>query len=199
MSVNINYSVAGGGGGGGSGSASFASLTGVPSDNSSLNTALLSKIGTPTSWVASTNTPTITSSVAPSNGVTAYIVTDASVVSLGTAIDGITSVRPGDQLVWSTSLSKWLRYAGTPITVQVSGPLTLTDAYNDCLLVCSSSPTITLNTGLMSGFGCQLKNNWTPAGTATFTDDQRITGNSNGPSTIIQTSTDTYSLIGSKT
>lgn len=198
MAVVINFPAAGGGGSSG-GSSSFASLTGVPSDNSALNSALLSKVGTPVSWVAATNTPTITSGIAPSGGVTAYTVTDSSIVVLGTPIDGVTAVRPGDQMIWSVSLSKWVRYAGTPITIQISGATTLNDAHNDCLLVNSGSPAITINTGLMAGFGCQLINNWSPTGSATFSNDQRITGNSSGPSTIEQTTTDVYALIGSKT
>lgn len=93
---------------------------------------------------------------------------------------------------------------GTEIPIGSSGGVpsaftsrALTDSDNGDVLVCGSSQTATVNTGLTSGFGCSFKGTIAFDGTATVTD-VRTTGASNPWCALVQTGTDTYDVVGSK-
>lgn len=201
MTVVINYTAAGGGGGGGGGggAAVWGGITGTLSAQTDLQTVLTGKLGAPVSYNAATNTPSIASGVAPT-GSTSYVVTNAGITTLGTAIDGITSVRLNDQIQWVASISQWVRYAGPPpAPIAVSAALTLVDAYDDVSLVCSSTPTITVNTGLIANFSVPIRGAVTFAGTATITD-KRVSAGA-GPdvwAVLLNTGTNTYDFAGDK-
>lgn len=73
----------------------------------------------------------------------------------------------------------------------------LTNADDGDTLICGSSQTATVNTGLASGFGCMFKGTIAFDGTATVTD-VRVTGSSNPWCALVQTGTDTYDVVGGK-
>lgn len=73
----------------------------------------------------------------------------------------------------------------------------LTDSDNGDNLICSTSQTATVNTGLISGFGCAFKGAISFNGTATVTD-VRTTGASNPWCALMQTGANTYDVVGSK-
>ena len=73
----------------------------------------------------------------------------------------------------------------------------LTEADNGQTLVCASSQTATVNTGLPNGFGCAFKGTILFAGTATVTD-VRTTGATNPWCALTATGTDTYDVVGTK-
>lgn len=73
----------------------------------------------------------------------------------------------------------------------------LTDADDTDVLICASSQTATVNTGLRSGFGCSFKGAISFNGTATVTD-VRTTGAANPWCALMQTGTDTYDVVGGK-
>lgn len=73
----------------------------------------------------------------------------------------------------------------------------LTAADDGYTLVCASSQTATVNTGLASGFGCAFKGAISFAGTATVTD-VRTAGAANPWCALVQTGADTYDAVGSK-
>lgn len=74
---------------------------------------------------------------------------------------------------------------------------TLTDSDNSKNLICSGTRVFTVNTGLVSGFGCSFKGTVSFTGTATVTD-VRTTGATNPWCELRQTGTDTYDIVGSK-
>lgn len=74
----------------------------------------------------------------------------------------------------------------------------LTNADNGNTLVPSNtSQTVTLNTGLIAGFGCFVANHAVVDGTASITD-RRATVTVNPSFAIVQVGVDAYHLIGSK-
>lgn len=71
----------------------------------------------------------------------------------------------------------------------------LTAADNGNVLVCASSLTATVNTGLPSGFGCAFKGDISFNGTATVTD-VRESGASNPWCALVQVGVDAYNVVG---
>lgn len=71
----------------------------------------------------------------------------------------------------------------------------LTDLDNTNILICATAQVATVNTGLVSGFGCSFKGAVSFAGTATVTD-VRTTGATNPWCALIQTGTNTYDCVG---
>jgi hypothetical protein len=74
---------------------------------------------------------------------------------------------------------------------------TLTNADNTKNLICTGTRIFTVNTGLVSGFGCSFKGTVSFTGTATVTD-VRTTGATNPWCALCATGTDTYDIVGSK-
>lgn len=195
---NAYSPISGGGGGGGS----FSTLTGNATDNSSLASALSAKLGTPSAYTAATNTPAIAAGTAPSNGNAGpFLVQDTGVVATDPALQNdIPFLRNGDMVIWSSGLNKWVRSAGNPISIAVSSALTLNDAHNDCTLVCTGSPAITLGSGRMPGFGVIFLGplSIVTSGT-TCPDSRRSIGDGTGYSFINQTTdVNTYRWDGGK-
>lgn len=85
------------------------------------------------------------------------------------------------------------------VPVPVSGATTLANlAHNGNDLICTGTPALTVNTGLMAGFGCGIKGTFTTTGTATVTDLRATTGTA--WCSLVQTAADgsTYDLVGTK-
>jgi hypothetical protein len=73
----------------------------------------------------------------------------------------------------------------------------LTNADDGTSLICASAQVATVNTGLVSGFGCAFKGAVTFAGTATVTD-VRTTGSATPWCSLVQTGANTYDAVGTK-
>ena len=86
-------------------------------------------------------------------------------------------------------------YTGIPSPE--SGNRALTNADNGKNLIATGSLTFTVNTGLVSGFGCAFKGTVAFAGTATITD-VRTTGATNPWCSLCARAADTYDVVGSK-
>jgi hypothetical protein len=88
---------------------------------------------------------------------------------------------------------------GTPfgISSPESANRTLNNSDNGKNLICTGSLTFTVNTGLMSGFGCCFKGTVAFTGTATVTD-VRTTGSTNPWCALCQTGANTYDVVGAK-
>lgn len=182
-----------------SGGGTFATLGGNATDNASINAALATKLGSANPWTAAANT--LASGVAPTNGLNCWIMQDVGVFAMPSAlVADIPFGRNGDMIVWSSSVTKWVRSAGKPFSVLVSSALTLNDAHDDCLLLCSSTPAITLGTGRMAGFGVAILGAYTLVSTGlTCPDVRKSTGDATDYSFLNQTSdTSTYRWSGAK-
>jgi hypothetical protein len=184
------------GGGGGS----FTTIAGSPFDNANLATALNGKLGGPGGYDAVNGVPTLTAGVAPASNVPQnYTVTSAGVTATVSALQAdIPALRNGDVVVWSPTLTKWVRYAGEGLTIAVAGPLTITDAHSGCLLLCSGTPTITINTGRSANLKFALTGAYTLAGTAAFADLRVSNGNAGLLSAVMWVATDSYQQFGGK-
>lgn len=77
-------------------------------------------------------------------------------------------------VIYISNGTTWLTKAAVP--TGVSGPTTLNDGHDCANLLCTSTPAVTVNTGLKNGFGCSIKGAFTTAGTATITDLRATTG-----------------------
>jgi len=110
MTVVINYPAAGGGSGGGGGGSTITSVNGQTGPAVTITPSNISALGIPTNWNASTNSPTLTSSVAPT-GNTDFIVTVAGT----TTLDGISTWNVGD-IAYFGSGGTWQRIAAAPAT-----------------------------------------------------------------------------------
>lgn len=101
---------------------------------------------------------------------------------------------------WQTYISDGTAYriitsnAGVPST-HATG-YTLLNNDNTTNLIISSNPALTINTGLVSGFGCGISGAFTTAGTATITDKRVTSGVA--WCALVNTGTDTYDLVGTK-
>jgi hypothetical protein len=73
----------------------------------------------------------------------------------------------------------------------------LANTDNGQTLICATSQTATVNTGLISGFGCAFKGTIAFTGSATVAD-VRTTGATNPWCALVQTGTNTYDAVGSK-
>jgi hypothetical protein len=98
-----------------------------------------------------------------------------------------------------TSNTNALAQIGKPLGI--SGATTLSFAtHNGENLVCSSTPALTINTGLGAAFGCSIKGAFTTAGSATITDLRSTTGTAF--CCLVQSDTAgtglTYDLVGTK-
>jgi hypothetical protein len=96
--------------------------------------------------------------------------------------------RPGDVVPIGTAAPK----APAAFTSRA-----LTNADDGTSLICASAQVATVNTGLVSGFGCAFKGAVTFAGTATVTD-VRTTGSATPWCSLVQTGTNTYDAVGTK-
>jgi len=76
------------------------------------------------------------------------------------------------------------------------GAYTLVDTDNGSTIVCSSSPVLTIDNGLVGGFGCTIVNAFAYGGSAAVTDQRQTTGIA--ACTLLQIGADVYWLIGSK-
>ena len=85
----------------------------------------------------------------------------------------------------------------SPAPVPLSTGTTLSSTHSGATLVVSSTPALTINTGLPSGFSCSIKGAFTYAGSATVSD-VRNTGATNPWCALMNTATDTYDLVGGK-
>lgn len=73
----------------------------------------------------------------------------------------------------------------------------LTNADDGTTLICASAQVATVNTGLVSGFGCAFKGAVSFAGTATVTD-VRTTGSATPWCSLVQTGANSYDVVGTK-
>ncbi len=151
--------------------------------------------------------------VSPSSGgsstVTAADITDSSAtgrtVLTGTASTGRTALGLGTAATQdSSAFATPTDVANLAAVVQpkVGVPSaftsrTLTNSDDGDTLVCASAQVATVDTGLMSGFGCVFKGAITFSGTATVTDE-RSTGATYPWCALVQTGTDTYAVVGGK-
>jgi hypothetical protein len=90
-----------------------------------------------------------------------------------------------------------VRYAFAPLPISVNSNKTLNQNDNGKVLVCTSSPVLTINTGLPSGFAVSIKGDFTYDGTANVTDARTI-GAADPWCSIINIGNNTYELIGGK-
>jgi hypothetical protein len=124
-------------------------------------------------WNASTNTPTITSSAAPTGyGVGAYYVCD---VAGTTSINGISTWGIGDWIIWSGTVWNKIDGSANPVTSVAGrqGAVTLTYADISGL---GAAAQLSVGTGLQSVSGSLAINFGTTSGTAAQGNDSRITG-----------------------
>lgn len=76
---------------------------------------------------------------------------------------------------------------------------TLTAADNGLTLICSSSQTVTVNTGMAAGFGMVFKGTISfTAGSGVTITDVRTTGSANPWCALMQTGVNTYDVVGTK-
>lgn len=185
---------------GGGGASNFSQLGGSPYDNDSLATALNGKLGGPGDYDAVNGVPTLTAGVAPaSNAPQNYTVTSAGVTATVSALQAdVPSLRNGDVVVWSPTLTKWVRYGGDPLNIPTAGPVTILDAHNGCLLLCSGTPTITLNIGRSANLRVYLTGAYTMAGTVTPTDIRTSNGVAGSLSTLLAVGTNVFQQLGGK-
>ena len=73
----------------------------------------------------------------------------------------------------------------------------LTNADDGANLICASAQIATVNTGLVSGFGCAFKGTVTFVGSDTVTD-VRTTGSANPWCSLVQTAANGYDVVGTK-
>jgi len=109
-------------------------------------------------------------------------------------------LRSGTSLIFQSRVSStWVQTApvvsGVPSAEGSDRALTNTD--NGKNLICAGTRIFTVNTGLISGFGCSFKGTVSFTGTATVTD-VRTTGAVNPWCALCATGTDTYDIVGSK-
>jgi hypothetical protein len=101
-------------------------------------------------------------------------------------------------VIYTSNGTTWLTKAAIPTAISTG--TTLSDAHDCANLVCTSTPALTLNTGLKNGFGCSIKGAFTTAGTATVTDLR--TTNGTAFCCLVQSDTAgtglTYDLVGTK-
>lgn len=127
------------------------------------------------------NLPHLTTSTQSAAG-NNFIVTNPGITVLGTPIDGITSVRQNDELIFQTALGVYVRYTdpyATPLLVTT--PITVNNAYADLVLKnkTGSSIAVTVNNGLDPGFNCSFIGPFTFVGTATLDDERTAQGIAN--------------------
>lgn len=88
--------------------------------------------------------------------------------------------------------------AGSAAPVAISSATTLIAAHDGAGLHCTSTPALTINSGLGATFGCAIYGAFTYGGTATVTD-LRMTGATNPVCALVPTPTlNAYKLVGSK-
>jgi hypothetical protein len=97
----------------------------------------------------------------------------------------------------STAQSAAIAAAVAPKAPAAFTARALTNADDGTSLVCASSQVATVNTGLVSGFGCAFKGVVTFNGSATVTD-VRTTGGASPWCSLIQTTVNTYDVVGTK-
>lgn len=118
---------------------------------------------------------------------------------------GVAPTTPVAGDVWTTTTGFYMYLNGTTVLITTglgvpsseASNRALTDADNGKNLICTGSLTITVNTGLVSGFGCSFKGTVAFTGSATVTD-VRTSGATNPWCAICATGTDTYDIVGSK-
>jgi hypothetical protein len=114
----------------------------------------------------------------------------------GSPAEGTVAIDSADgNKLKSYSGGAWQVAPGTPIAV--GADRALTNADNGANLICSGTRVLTVNTGLLAGFGCSIKGTVSFAGTATVTD-VRTTGATNPWCALCATGTNTYDVVGSK-
>jgi hypothetical protein len=129
---------------------------------------------------------TVMEPVGSVNGKIGNVVLNKSDIGLG----NVDNTADADK---SVALAQKVATLVTPLSIGT----TLTDSHNGSTLILTSTPLLTINTGLPSGFGCAIKGSFTYTGTATVAD-VRNTGVTNPWCALIQTGTDTYDLVGGK-
>lgn len=97
----------------------------------------------------------------------------------------------------STAQSAAIAAAVAPKAPAAFTSRVLTNADDGTTLICASARVATVNTGLVSGFGCAFKGAVTFAGTATVTD-VRTTGSATPWCSLVQTGANTYDAVGTK-
>lgn len=97
----------------------------------------------------------------------------------------------------STAQSAAIAAAVAPKAPAAFTSRALTNADDGTSLICGSAQVATVNTGLVSGFGCAFKGAVTFAGTATVTD-VRTTGSATPWCSLVQTGANTYDAVGTK-
>src|ERR1700757_1409537 len=130
-----------------------------------------------------------------------YVGTFASPAALQTAYPAASNaacIALVNSVIYTSNGTSWLTKAAIPTAISTG--TTLLDTYDCANLVCTSTPALTINSGLKNGFGCSIKGAFTTAGTATITDLRATTGTAF--CCLVQSDTagtgTTYDLVGTK-
>ena len=115
------------------------------------------------------------------------------------AMVGLTNVddTPDTAKPVSTAQSAAIAAAVAPKAPATFTARALTNADDGTTFVCASAQVATVNTGLVSGFGCAFKGAVTFVGSATVTD-VRTTGSANPWCSLVQTAANGYDVVGTK-
>lgn len=187
----------------GNGSGAFSGITGQPTDNANLSTALNAKINIAPGWDGTT--PALASGVNP---ITAGFASNAFVFTgAGTspALDGQTGIA-GDTFIFGFGgSSTWTKFAArTGVPVAFATGHTFVDADDTAHVIATGTPAYTLPTGRAPGWGVSIDGAFTLTGGLTIgsgVTDLRVTTGTAFCS-VVQTDTSgagaTYKLVGTK-